>query len=365
MPLSITRPLTRYHLWSIGTPLAACALLALIWNRSPGWFLLLLAAAALIATVLVAVHHAEVIASRIGEPFGALLLALAVTVIEASLILSLMLSETIDASALARDTIFAAVMIVCNGVIGLCLLVGALKHRTLGFRTEGTTPALAVLATLATTILVLPDFTFSTAGPTFSTSQLAFVGVISLLLFGVFIFVQTIRHRDYFLPEAEDLEQKEREIPTNFAAASSLVLLILSLLAVVGLAESLAPTIEDFVGYAGMPYGVVGIAIALMVLMPETTAAVRSALRNRMQISFNLALGSALASICLTVPAVAFTSIALDLPIQLGLPPKEIALLALTLLLTTMTLTGGRATILQGSVHLVLFAVFIFTAMVP
>jgi Ca2+:H+ antiporter len=365
MPTSINHLLSNVRLRNILIPLFSCAVLALIWGRSPGWILLLLAAIALIAAVLVAVHHADVIARRIGEPFGALVLALAVTVIEASLIVSMMLSDTIDASALARDTVFAAVMIVCNGVIGLCLLVGALKHRVLGFRTEGTTPALAVLATLATTILVLPDFTFSTQGPTFSDSQLIFASVASLSLYGVFIFVQTIRHRDYFLPETDHTEDTEVEAPTAVSAWTSLALLIISLVAVVGLAESLAPTIESFVARAGMPHAVVGIAIAMMVLLPETATAVRSAQRDRMQISFNLALGSALASICLTVPAVAFLSIALNLPMDLGLPPKEIALLALTLLLTSMTLSGGHATILQGSVHLVVFAVFIFTAMVP
>ncbi|WP_308367185.1 MULTISPECIES: hypothetical protein [unclassified Microbulbifer] len=361
----ITRLSRKFQLWSIGAPLAACGVLALVWGRSPGWFLLLVSAAALIVAVLVAVHHAEVIARRVGEPFGSLVLALAVTVIEVSLILSLMLSDVITSKGLARDTVFATVMIVCNGVIGLCLLAGALKHRVLGFRTEGTTPALAVLATLVTTVLVLPDFTFSTEGPTFSNSQLIFAGAVSLLLYGVFIFVQTIRHRDYFLPEAEGVETREERIPSTFAAGSSLLLLILSLVAVVGLAESLAPPIEGFVQRADMPHAVVGIAIAAMVLLPETTAAIRSALRNRMQISFNLTLGSALASICLTIPAVVFTSIFLNLPMHLGLPAKEITLLALTLLLTTMTLSCGRATILQGSVHLVVFAVFIFTAMVP
>lgn len=361
----ITRLSRKFNLWSIGVPLGACSVLALVWERSLGWALLLIAAVTLISAVLVAVYHAEVIARRVGEPFGSLVLALAVTVIEVSLILSLMLSDTITSKGLARDTVFATVMIVCNGVIGLCLLVGALKHRVLGFRTEGTTPALAVLATLVTTVLVLPDFTFSTAGPTFSDSQLVFAGVVSLLLYGVFIFVQTIRHRDYFLPDAGNSETREVQTSTAFAAAASLALLILSLIAVVGLAESLAPAIEDLVDHAGLPHAVVGIAIATMVLLPETTTAIRSALRNRMQISFNLTLGSALASICLTVPAVTLTSIFLDLPMHLGLPPKEITLLALTLLLTSMTLSGGRATILQGSVHLVVFAVFIFTAMVP
>ncbi|MCX6929981.1 MAG: ionic transporter y4hA, partial [Verrucomicrobia bacterium] len=323
------------------------------------------AAAALIASVMVAVHHAEVIAHRVGEPFGTLVLALAVTVIEVSLIVSMMRSAGAGASALARDTVYATVMIICNGVVGLCLLAGSLRHHVLVFRVEGTTPPLAVLTTLTTLTLVLPTFTTSTPGPTFSSAQLVFAGVVSLVLYGVFVFVQTGRHRDFFLPEGGDSEDAHAVPPEVFVAWMSFALLLVSLVAVVGLAKVLAPSIEKAVAAAGMPQAVVGIAIALIVLLPETWAAVRAATRNRMQISFNLALGSALATIGLTIPAVAVTAIALGLPLSLGLPPKEVALLALTLLLTSMTLTGGRATVLQGAVHLVVFAVFLFLAMVP
>jgi Ca2+:H+ antiporter len=353
--------------WSVAVPLGAGVLLGVIWGGSPGWVLLSCAGAALFASVLVAVHHAEVIAHRVGEPFGTLVLALAVTVIEVSLVVSMMLSSGAGAaaSALARDTVFAAVMIICNGVVGLCLLVGSLRHHVLAFRTEGTTPALAVLATLATLTLVLPTLTTSTSGPTFSPAQLAFAGVVSLVLYTVFILVQTGRHRDFFLPEGGESEDAHAAPPAAFVAWLSLGLLLLSLVAVVGLAKVLAPSIERAVAAGGMPQEVVGIAIALMVLMPEAWAAVRTAARNRMQVSFNLALGSALATIGLTIPAVAVTSIALGLPLALGLPPKEVALLALSLLLSSMTLAGGRATVLQGAVHLVLFAVFLFLAMVP
>jgi Ca2+:H+ antiporter len=352
-------------LWSVAVPVAACLMLAGIWGGSPDWVLLSCAAAALIAAVLVAVHHAEVIALRVGEPFGTLVLALAVTVIEVSLIVSMMLSGGEVASALARDTVFATVMIICNGVIGLCLLMGTLRHRVLAFRVEGTTPALAVLATLTTLTLVLPMFTSTTPGPTLSPTQLGFAGVVSLMLYAVFVFVQTVRHRAYFLSDETDSEDLHAAPPTLFVALASLALLLLSLVAVVGLAKVLSPSIEAAVGAAAMPHAVVGIAIALIVLLPETWAAVRAALRNRMQISFNLALGSALATIGLTIPAVAVTSIALGLPLDLGLPPKEVALLALSLFLSSMTLAGGSATVLQGAVHLVMFAVFIFLAMVP
>jgi Ca2+:H+ antiporter len=361
----IRRVLGGLPAWSVAVPVAACVMLGLVWGRSPGWILLSCVVAGLMGAVLVAVHHAEVIAHRVGEPFGTLVLALAVTVIEGSLIVSMMMSGGTTTSALARDTVFATVMIVCNGVIGLCLLVGSLKHHVLGFRVEGTSPALAVLATLATLTLVLPAYTSTTPGPTFSHSQLAFAGVVSLILYAVFVFVQTVRHRDYFLPADGDAEDVHAIPPTAAVSWASFALLVVSLVAVVGLAKVISPRIEAAVSGAGMPHSVVGVAIALLVLLPETVAAVRAAVRNRMQISLNLALGSALATIGLTIPTVAVIAIALGLPLDLGLPAKEIALLALTLLLSSMTLATGRATVLHGAVHLVLFAVFLFLAMVP
>jgi Ca2+:H+ antiporter len=351
--------------WALAVPLAACAVLAAVWGRTLEWYAVVLVGATLVGAVMVAVHHAEVIALRVGEPFGTLVLALAVTVIETSLIVALMLTGGEAASTLARDTVFATVMIICNGVVGLCLLLGALRHRVLEFQFEGTSPALSVLATLTTSTLVLPRFTVTTPGPTLSTSQLVFAGVVSLALYGVFVFVQTVRHREYFLPVLRESDEIHGPPPSDFVAWMSFVCLLVSLVAVVGLAKSLAPSIESAVEAAGVPHAVVGIVIALIVLLPETWAAARAALRNRMQTSFTLALGSALATIGLTIPAVAATSLVLGLSLELGLPSKEIVLLALTLLISTMTLAGGRATVLQGAVHLVLFAVFLFLAIVP
>ena len=352
-------------LWSLAVPVVACVVLAVSSGGTAGWLLLCCAGASLLASVLAAVHHAEVIAHKVGEPFGTLVLALAVTIIEVSLVVSMMRSSGPAASTLARDTVFATVMIICNGVIGLCLLAGSLRHHVLAFRVEGTTPSLAVLATLTALTLVLPTLTTSTTGPTFTTAQLIFAGLVSLVLYAVFIFVQTARHRDFFLPAGVESDEAHAAPPPAAVAWLSLALLLPSLIAVVGLAKVLAPTIENLVEAARLPQSLVGIAIALMVLMPETWAALRAALRNRMQISFNLALGSALATIGLTIPAVAVTSIVLGMPLALGLPPKEVALLALSLFLSSMTLTGGRATVLQGAVHLVVFAVFLFLAMIP
>lgn len=323
-----------------------------------------LLAAALVGAVLFAVHHAEVVALRVGEPFGTLVLAFAVTVIEAGLIVSIMLSGGSAASALARDAVFATVMIVCNGVVGLCLLAGAIRHHVLAFRVEGSSQALSVLAALVTLTLVLPSFTTSVAGPVYSAGQLAFAGAASLLLYGVFVFVQTVRHREYFLPVAAQGDA-HAPLPTARRAWVSFGLLLAALTAVIGLAKALSPDIQSAVTTAGAPPAVVGIAVALIVLLPESIAATRAALANRMQTSLNLALGSALATIGLTIPAVAVLSIALDLPLALGLPGTETVLLALTLLVSTLTLAGGSATVLQGAVHLVLFAAFLFLAVVP
>lgn len=359
------RRLSGGALWWGGVPVAACLALALAWGRELGWGLLALVSVGLVAAVFAAVHHAEVVAHRVGEPFGTLCLAMAVTVIESALILSMMLSGGSGAMTLARDTVFATVMIVCNGVVGLCLALGAIRHHVLAFRVEGASQPLSVLAALATLTLVLPALTTTIPGPTFSPAQLGFAGAASLGLYAVFLFVQTVRHREYFVPVEEQSEAKSLGMPSRPAVLASLGLLVVALAAVVGLAKTLAPGIRAGVSAARAPEAVVGIAIALLVLLPETSAAVRAAARNRMQTSLNLALGSALATIGLTIPAVAVVGIVFRLPLELGLAPKETALLVLTLLIAALTLGSGRATVLQGAVHLFLFAVFLFLAVVP
>lgn len=350
--------------WEAVVPPIALAVLAGTWGREPGGVLVALVALALVAAVVAAVHHAEVVAHRVGEPFGTLILAIAVTVIEVGLILMLMASGGPETGSLARDTVFAALMIVANGVVGLCLLVGALRHRVVEFKVEGVTAALATLCAVAALSLVLPSFTTSTPGPTFSVAQLAFAGVVSLILYAVFVFMQTVRHRDYFLPPG-DGEDTHAAPPSARQALISVGLLLLSLVSVVGLAKVASPAIEHGVAAAGAPRAVVGVAIALLVLAPETLAAVRAARRNRMQTSFNLALGSALASIGLTIPAIAVASIWQDGSLSLGLGAKEIVLLALTLIVSTLTIAPGRATLMQGTVHLTLFGAFLFLTVSP
>jgi Ca2+:H+ antiporter len=328
---------------------------------------LVIVAALLAGAVLAAVHHAEVVAHRVGEPFGSLLLAVAVTVIEVGLVVTLMVSGGDDASTLARDTVFAAAMITCNGVVGLALLVGALREHVVPFRAEGTAAALGTVATLATLTLVLPTFTTTTPGPEFSSEQLTFAAVASLALYLLFVFVQTVRHRDYFLPEESAAADPEAHAspPGKRAALLSLAVLLVALVDVVGLAKVESKPIEDAVDAVGAPQSAVGVVIALLVLMPETLAAYRNAARGRVQISLNLAYGSAMASIGLTIPTIAIASIWLEPPLDLGLGPTQIVLLAITVAVGALSVPLGSATLQQSGIRLVLFASFLFLAVFP
>ncbi|MEV5935630.1 calcium:proton antiporter [Streptomyces sp. NPDC093250] len=355
--------------WTTAVPLLAVVLLVLTWGRDlPGWIVAVVTLV-LAASVLAAVHHAEVVAHRVGEPFGSLVLAVAVTVIEVALIVTLMIDGGDKSATLARDTVFAAVMITVNGILGLSLLVGSLRHRTAVFNSEGTGAALATVTTLATLSLVLPTFTTSKPGPEFSTVQLSFAAVSSLILYALFVATQTVRHRDYFLPVAKQGAVAEPEehaaAPSTRTALISLTLLGLALVGVVGLAKGVSPTIESGVNAAGLPHSVVGVIIALLVLLPETIAAVRAARRDHVQTSMNLALGSAMASIGLTIPAVALASLWLPGPLVLGLGNTHMVLLALTMVVGALTVVPGRATPLQGGVHLVLLAAYLELAVNP
>ncbi|WP_371659157.1 calcium:proton antiporter [Streptomyces sp. NBC_00280] len=355
--------------WTAVVPVAAVVLLVFTWGRDLPGVVVALVTLVLAGAVLAAVHHAEVIAHRVGEPYGSLVLAVAVTIIEVALIVTLMADGGDKSSTLARDTVFAAVMITCNGIVGLSLLTASIRHGTAVFNPEGTGAALATVATLATLSLVLPTFTTSKPGPEFSTAQLTFAALASLVLYGLFVATQTVRHRDYFLPITREGEvitaDAHAELPTARAVRISLGLLGLALVGVVGLAKGVSPTIESGVEAAGLPHAVVGVIIALLVLLPETIAALRAARRDRVQTSLNLALGSAMASIGLTIPAVALASIWLSGPLVLGLGATHMVLLALTVVVGSLTVVPGRATPLQGGVHLVLFAAYLELAINP
>ena len=363
------RPLPAALTWTTAVPVLALAVLVATWGRDLPTVVVVLVAAVLIGAVLAAVHHAEVVAHRVGEPYGSLVLAVAVTVIEVALIVTLMVSGGDDAASLARDTVFAAVMITCNGIVGLSLLLGALRHGVVSFNAEGTGAALATVTTLAVLSLVLPTFTTAESGPEFSPSQLAFAAVASLVLYGAFVLTQTVRHRDFFLPvtaEGEVLEEESHaEPPSSRAALTSLGLLLVALVAVVGLAKVESPAIEEAVAAAGAPQSFVGVVIALLVLLPESIAAAKAARRNRLQNSLNLAFGSAMASIGLTIPVIAVATIWLDGPLLLGLGSTQMVLLAVTVVTAVLTVVPGRATRLQGAVHLALLASFVFLAVNP
>lgn len=324
-------------------------------------------AVALVACVLAAVHHAEVVAHRVGEPFGTLLLALAVTVIEASLIVSLMISAGEDTATLARDTIFATVMIILNGMVGLFLLIGGSRHGEQVFGLYGVNAALAALATMAVLTLILPNTTTTELGPVYSESQLVLIAIALLVLYGAFVVIQTVRHRGYFLPQGNAAHNEDEHAAPPGAAASTIsgLLLPVCLGAVVLLAKSLSPTIEATVHAIGAPRAVIGIIIAAIVLLPESVAALKAAYVNRLQTSLNLALGSALATIGLTIPVVILVALANDMTLVLGLDLKGMVLLTLTLLVATLSLGTGRTTVLQGIVHLVIFTVYLFTTIVP
>ena len=352
--------------WSWAAPLAAAALLGAkaIGLADPGaGAVIALAALLLGGAVFAAVHHAEIVALRVGEPFGSVILAVAVTVIEVALIVSIMLSAPDGATEVARDTVFAAVMIVLNGIVGLCLLVGGLRHHEQGFHAHGASAALGVLGTLATLVLILPNYTQTTPGPVYAPPQLVFVAIVSLALYALFLFVQTVRHRSYFLDAEADADTHEP--PGNRVVAMSAALLLVSLVAVILLAKTLSPAVDRAIAAAGLPDACVGIVIAAVVLLPEGMAAFRAAQANRLQTSLNLALGSALASIGLTIPAVTVVALALGIPLALGLQAQHIVLLVLSLFASTLTLAAGRTTVLQGGVHVVIFAAFLVIAAVP
>lgn len=362
--------------WTVITPLVAAVVLAIAWGSHPGPLAASLIGIALIGAVLAGVHHAEVVAHKVGEPFGSLLLAVAVTVIEVGLIVMLMVSDTSGGtSTLARDTVFAAVMITVNGIVGLSLVVGAMRHQFAIFNAEGTGSALATVITLAGLTMVVPTFTTSEAGPILTGSQLTFAALASLTLYASFVFTQTVRHRDFFLPVetptagtwtgADADADTHADPPTDRETWRSIGLLVVALVSVVGLAKVASYSIEDAVAWAGLPHAVVGVVIALLVLAPESIAAVRAALRDRVQISLNLAYGSAMASIGLTIPAIAVASIWLDGDLGLGLEPLQLVLLFLSTAVGVLTVVPGRAKPLNGIVHLMLFAAFILLTVAP
>ncbi len=324
----------------------------------------IIAAVLLILSVMSAVHHSEIIAHKVGEPYGTIILAVAITVIEVSIIISLMISGGEDSVSLARDTVFSATMLILNGIVGLCLFIGGLKHHVQNFSKHSATIALVSLVSIIVLTLVFPTFTTSVVGPYYSTPQLVFVSAACLIIYGFFLFAQTSRHREYFLQNADE-ETSKPVVVTNTVMATSLVFLLFSLGIVVLLAKTLSPKIESIIVSFSLPKTLVGVVIAAVILLPEGIAAIIAARNNRLQTSLNLALGSALASIGLTIPCVAVVSSLLDMKIILGLDLKSIILLGLSVVIVLLSLVSGRSNIIYGVVLLVNLLAFIFLIIYP
>jgi Ca2+:H+ antiporter len=357
-------------LWTIAFPLLAAGLVVAYFVGvlpKGSVIVVVLEVVLLCGAVFAAVHHAEVVGARVGEPFGSILLAVAVTIIEVGLIVALMLAADDGGPTIARDTVYSAVMLVLTGLIGLCLVLGGHKHFEQKIRVSGTSSYLSVLGTLAAIALILPNYTVSTTGPTYSTVQLAAAAIVSLVLYAAFLFIQTVRHRDYFLAAADDSDaaSEEFEPPTNAQAGVSLLFLLISLAGVILLAKTLAPTLSAAIVGVGLPPAFTGVVIAALVLAPESIAAVRASLSNRPQTSINLALGSALASIALTIPVITLIAAFTDVQLALGVPPAKVALLVLAMFVSVITLLPGRTTVLHGVVHLAIFVMFLVVAAEP
>jgi len=356
-----SRPVT----W--GMPMLGVLVAAASWGRDLPTFAAVLAGVLLAACVLVSVFHAEAVAHRVGQPLSSLVLAVAVTVIEVALVATLMITGGPDKASLARDTVFAAVMITCNGIVGVCLLVATRRAPHAVFNAEGTGGSLAAITMVASMTMVLPTFTVTSPGPTFTAGQLLFAATASLVIYALFVYVQTVRHPDTFV--SADDETSSGTQPPDSTLVTSLLLLVAALVAVVGLSKAVSPALESAVSAGGLPLSFVGVVIAILVLLPEGVTAVRMSHARRdtgdVQGAFTLAYGSAMASIGLTIPAIAVVSLWLHGPLLLGLGPTQLVLLAMTVATSILTVAPGRATLLQAGIHLTLFAGFIVMAASP
>lgn len=325
----------------------------------------LLAVGLLVGAVIASAHHAENVAVAIGGPLGTLVLTLSVTSIEVVIITSMMLHDA-NNPTLARDSVYSVVMIVLTGLVGLCLLVGSLRFSHMEFQVRATSAFLSVLTALVTVIFVLPEYTFSAAPGYFSTGQLIFVSIASALLYFAFLFIQTVLQR-------EDFESKSHEESPSHVARDkrrtmmSVLFLLGGLIAVSLLAEHVAASVEDALKYSSLPQpdAIVGALIASLILMPEGLAAVRAAAANDLQKALNIALGSTLATIGLTIPAVAAVSIYTGKSLQFGLEHQETSLMVLAIVLSIISFGNGRTNLLTGLVHLVTFAIFVLLLFLP
>jgi Ca2+:H+ antiporter len=325
-----------------------------------------LAAILVIGAVFATLQHAEIVGSKVGEPMGTLVLTISVTIIEVAIMAS-MIEHGADDPTEAREAVFSAIMIVCNGLVGLCLLIGGFRHGEQELHPMGASAYLAVLIALSVLTLILPDFTTSTEGPTLSSAQLLFVSVLSILLYSAFLFIQTVRHRSYFIDAHVAALGHAEATPTLGQSIFAALGLGASLLGVALLAEHVVPGLEEGLAWAGVRQvnPVTGAAVAMLVLLPESLNSIRAANRNALQTSLNGALGSVVATIGLTVPAVGLLSLWTGQEIMFGLGKRDSAMLMLTLMISVVSFGAGRTNVLTGLVHLVVFATYVFFLFVP
>jgi Ca2+:H+ antiporter len=312
------------------------------------------------------VRHADCLAIKFGEPYGTLILTLSAISIEVVMISTAMLHGA-NNPELGRDAIFAVVMIALNGFVGLCLLLGGLRYREQYYNLQGVNAYINVIMTLAVLGLVLPNFTTTTGGPTFSTGQQVFLIVVSLLLYAIFLLIQTMRHRGYFLEskEAGVVKSSAHDSLHVRSTAFHTVMLLLYLISVMLLAKKFAIPLDNSIEQFGMPQEFGGAMIATLVLTPEGLGAIEATWRNQLQRSINILLGSVLATIGLTIPAVLTISIITKRSVTLGVQGGNLPLLLLTLAVCVVTFTSRKTNVLQGCVHLLLFAVFVLLIFAP
>lgn len=325
-----------------------------------------LAAALLVGVVFAALDHAEIVGVWLGEPYGTLVLTIAVTIIEVAAMAS-MIAHGADDPTEAREAVFSAIMIVCNGLVGLCLLLGGFRHGEQELQPMGASAYLAVLIALSTLTLIIPDYTTSAAGPRLTNVQLVFIALLSLILYGAFLFIQTVRHRSYFLDARSAAKGHFDAPPAARQALWSAIGLVASLIGVVILADHVIPIMEE--GFESLRVRNVnaasGAALAALVLLPESLNAIRAAARNALQTALNCALGSVVATIGLTVPAISFFCLLTGHDIVLGLEKRDTMMLWMTLMLSIVSFGAGRTNVLTGLVHLVVFAAYVFFIFVP
>ncbi|WP_312173218.1 ionic transporter y4hA [Chryseobacterium sp.] len=356
--------------WTIVVPVLSWLFYFGNFIFSSGYYSILLTAL-LLGSVLTAVYHSEVLAHRLGEPFGTLLLAFAITVIEVGLIISIMLgAEGLETITLARDTVFAAVMLILNGIIGICIVIGSIRYREQTFTLKGVSTALITLTAVVVFVLILPNYTVSHGGGEYTSFQLLFIALLCLALYLGFTMVQTIRHRSFFISPSDKAKEKTVEYKAKIKVSGktmyiSSFMLIVSLGVVVLMAKLLSKDVEYLVVAVGAPKSAVGVIIAGVVLLPEALAAIRAARNDRIQTSLNLAFGSALASIGLSIPAIAVISVISGIRMTLGIDIKSTVLLGLSLFIITISLATGKTNIMQGFVLLGIFLIYLFVTIVP